>query len=280
MGALTTQEIQREQLRMLIGLRRFLESRGLRFSPLFGTLIGIVRHGGFIPWDDDIDLGMPRPDYGHLIGLAEELQAETGLRLVGLRGLPLDIAPMCKVVDPGIRAREGGVPTWENLWIDVFPIDALPNDMERARRLAGSMKLLQYLFVAKSSSVLSAVGWKRKIGKAAFKAIAAPVPLSAIAKRITWRSSRIPFGTTGEVGALTWASGYRGRFAASGFDKLVGMEFEGERIGVIGHWDQHLKGLYGDYMVVPPVGQRLTHSIEAYRVEEVDEDAEGAARRR
>lgn len=265
MDVLTTQEIQREQLRMLIVLRGFLEDRGLRFSPLFGTLIGIVRHGGFIPWDDDIDLGMPRPDYGRLIGLADELQAETGLRLVGLRGLPLDITPMCKVIDPRISARERGIEAWENLWIDLFPVDFLPEDDVRARLLSSSLLFLQYLFVAKSSSVSGAVGWRRRAVKAVLKALMVPVPLSVIANWITRCASKAPSEAKGDIGALTWSNGYKGRFDRASFDDLVKMRFETEAMRVIGQWDRHLRGLYGDYMEIPPIEKRQTHSIEAYR---------------
>lgn len=63
MKELTLKEIQQESLKILIDVHRFCEENGIRYSLAYGTMIGAVRHKGFIPWDNDIDIYMPRPDY-------------------------------------------------------------------------------------------------------------------------------------------------------------------------------------------------------------------------
>ena len=69
MRKLSLREIQNEELYILKYVVDILEENNLRYSLLGGTLLGAIRHRGFIPWDDDIDIGMPRPDYNKLIKL-------------------------------------------------------------------------------------------------------------------------------------------------------------------------------------------------------------------
>ncbi len=72
MERLEIEEIKAHSFRVLCKLRDVCEKNGLSYSLTGGTLIGAVRHQGFIPWDDDIDVMMPRPDYDKLIALAKE----------------------------------------------------------------------------------------------------------------------------------------------------------------------------------------------------------------
>lgn len=69
MRKLSLREIQNEELYILKYVVDILEENNLRYSLLGGTLLGAIRHRRFIPWDDDIDIGMPRPDYNKLIKL-------------------------------------------------------------------------------------------------------------------------------------------------------------------------------------------------------------------
>ena len=120
-----SEESKRIQLEILDGIDRFCTQRGLRYSLAYGTLIGAVRHKGFIPWDDDIDLMMPRPDYDRL---RKEFQAD-GLYLVDLADRDDCVETFLKVCKSGtvMVDKNFGRELW-GVNVDVFPVDGAPSE--------------------------------------------------------------------------------------------------------------------------------------------------------
>lgn len=123
---LTIVEVQKEAERLLGVFDEFCREHGLQYFAAYGTLLGAVRHGGPIPWDDDVDVLMPRPDYDRLIGLYSDDSNDTRLFLPGAPDYPIYFV---KFVSLRTSLIEESVhfPSDYGVFIDVFPLDGLPH---------------------------------------------------------------------------------------------------------------------------------------------------------
>lgn len=268
---LELEEVHSAELGMLKAFDEFCAAHGLRYSLFYGTLIGAVRHKGFIPWDDDVDVAMPRPDYERLLSESEVLLRETGFFLRPMRSfLSLEESPLVKVCDPAIAVEERGALESGNLWIDVFPVDGLPEDEGEAKAVAARLNKKRLLFVALTSPARSALTLKRKVIKLLLKPVGLFKKPRSISCEMTQLAEKVPFDGANTVNALTWTNfGFEGRFSRDAFENMEKLEFEGCEFCVIGEWHQNLAGVYGDYMTLPPVEKRGTHSLKAWRMDGV-----------
>ncbi|WP_304427413.1 phosphorylcholine transferase LicD [uncultured Adlercreutzia sp.] len=260
---LSLQRIQAEEYRILCTAVDYFEKNGIGYSLGYGTLIGAARHKGFIPWDDDIDLIVPRDSYDALLRQRDKFEFATGLRLEGLRGISLSLSPIAKVVNPAISVLERGGTEGGHLWIDLFPLDGLPDDGEIVKKVCRRAKWLHYVFVAKTSPVSSAIGFKRKAAKALLKALYFAKSPEAICSRIGDLAKSYPLCEGRLTSNLTFSiASYGGRFRFTGIDQRL--QFVDRKFAVINGWEDYLSGIYGDYMSLPREEDRVTHSVEAW----------------
>lgn len=129
-------EIQSILLPILEYIDKVCKDNNLRYSLAFGTLIGAIRHKGFIPWDDDIDIVMPRTDFDKLIEILEKEQNKKYKILSPYDTNSFFAGQMLKVYDAETKLCE--FPNKYNLeygaYIDVFPIDGIDNSIVKARK--------------------------------------------------------------------------------------------------------------------------------------------------
>lgn len=136
MKKLNLNEIKAVELNILKQFDQFCKNNNLRYYLAGGTLLGAIRHKGFIPWDDDIDVCMNRPDYERLLNEFPQNNDNSNLQICDIKYKNFD-APFCKIVANNTRVRNKFLGNLANskLWIDVFPVDGLPENIDEVNQV-------------------------------------------------------------------------------------------------------------------------------------------------
>lgn len=278
---LSLRDIQLCELAILVELKKVCEKYGLRYNLLAGTLLGAIRHKGFIPWDDDIDVSMARPDYDKLINLYKEGVFPEYIRLYAFELGNFNRSYM-KLVDTRTVVKNQNEylidGNSQNLWIDIIPVSGVPFDeKKRMREFQKSGKLnkmvrLSNAYLGRGASPV------RAVGKTIVALFAKSLGSEFWIKKITGISNRYPYEESQYVGQLAFAlCGERSTMLKCEFEDQTKVEFEGIAFTAVSTWDKYLTRVYGDYMKLPPENKRKTHHIMAWRIDSegtVDEEVD------
>lgn len=263
---LTLPEIQAECLSILKTVDRFCREKDIRYGLAYGTLLGAVRHQGYIPWDDDIDIMMLRPDYERFL---REFKAP-GLKLVAPETDDACWVAFARVCDTEHSAVKTLIP-WVDpkqeetgLWIDVFPLDPVPDDPEAYRAVydrAHSLyrKLMHYRRTKGRDGAFFPAKRRRKnlVQKLLHPLWHLADPRGPRDEFRRFLGGLPPYGTTEHVGRLTNANCAGDVFLRADFEHPVLLPFEDGAFYVPAGYDAVLRGMYGDYMQLPPAEQRI-----------------------
>ena len=256
-------EIQLASLKALKELKRLCEKYDLKYYLVAGTLLGAVRHRGFIPWDDDIDVAMPRTDYNKLAKVAKKELSE-GFFYQTERTDKHSPFFFAKLRYDGKTVKEEllkDVEMHNGCYVDIFPLDKCPSKEKRAIRFFKLISLIHCVMVAKESDSFTCEYTKG--GAKLLFALLKRFPRSVL---ILLRNAvRVYYTATAKGKIICTVSGSYGypreTYPAEWFDQSIGLEFEGEKFSAPADYDKALTHMYGDYMTPPPESERKKHFI-------------------
>lgn len=264
MEKLDKNRIQECELNILIKVKEFCDYNHLKFYLAGGTLLGAIRHEGFIPWDDDIDICMPRPDYERFILLFPKNKI---YQIKSNKSKDWD-APFVKVIDSSTQIESVYDETKGSLWIDIFPVDGLPSDIKKVENIYKQCSFYRKLFMIAHARLGEGKSRFHKYGKYILKPLVRLIGAKYFSRKIEEIARQIPYESAKYVGIVTWGLyGVGERMLKREFEKEVEVEFEGYKMPAFSCWDSYLHGIYGNYMQLPPLEKRQTHDMIVYKKE-------------
>ena len=256
-------ELHQIELGIMRMIRDFCDTHGIRYFLCGGTLLGAIRHKGFIPWDDDADIGMLRPD---LERFCKEFNSER-YAIISAETDNKYVNPFPKVIDKRTRMVEHSNPSNRmGVFIDLCPFDGAPGPAFYPRTNSLTWKFITHLLNQRCRPVFSHCHpFKTTI------VLGAPfrlIPNRFLARILDKIASRHHTDTAPFVGGIVMGYGPREILPRSVFEGSVEVEFEGERFLAMSGWQRYLSALYGDYMTLPPPEARIPkHHFKAWWTE-------------
>ena len=257
--------IQSIELDILKNVASFCEQNNLRYFLAGGTLLGAIRHNGFIPWDDDVDISMPREDYERLI----ELFPNVGrYRIIHISNSKYYAHPFAKVVDTETILEELGrevVPCKDmGVYIDIFPIDGVKDNSIITKHNFTKNYMyayhLGYAIPAKKTAPFS-FKIKRLIWILRFSIPGRNWHYNRLSKKLR----KNVFDSSKFVGSSFGQKGEKEIIEQSCFSDYVLIPFEKMLFRCPIGYDRYLTQMYGDYMQLPPVEERISaHNTKIY----------------
>lgn len=257
-------------LKLLVEFDQFCVENNLRYYLAGGTLLGAVRHGGFIPWDDDVDVVMPRPDYEKLIKenyIAEDAQVISSENSQG-HYHPI---PYCNIVDTSTIIVENNIKrsTNKGLFIDVFPLDGLPDDSRKRKKHLSKLLRLESLLLISINKNSSSRGIKG-VAKKLISIIMSLFDETKLAKKITSIAKRYNYENCNEFVCAVFLQNKPERFITPKLDysSCVLLDFEKCKLCCPIGYKNVLRRSFGDYMQLPPENERYgQHGIDVYKID-------------
>ena len=259
------QEAQKELLDIFTYFDRFCRQHQLCYFLDGGSLLGAVRHGGIIPWDDDLDVTMPMPDYIKLCQLLPEIcDSRYEFRcLHAERQEELSLSSISRLLSRSVITSCSNYPVhlMEGIGLDIWALAGFPDDEQEQE--AYSLEL-EYMGDYWKENIVIPYGMT-ELSEGTYRA-AQDILLKKMTKYDYNESNYVGYAYCGKI--LHILNGKNRAFSKKVFTKSAVFEFENERAQCPGEWDYYLTNCFGDYMRLPPEDERkCANSDIIYKLE-------------
>lgn len=262
---LTLREIQLNSLNVLKKIKKICEKENITYFLGYGTLLGAIRHQGFIPWDDDIDIMMPREDYEKFIEYC--IINEKELEYFSLKHYLTSkeyIYPIARFCDTRYRieyenAKEYGL----GLFVDIYPLDGIDlNDKRFIQQLQWKQKLIN--LCGTTEYVASEIKIKNFMKYPLFL-VSRLLKINKLLQDIDSKSKKYDYNVSEDVECVNWGMKYY-KTPKKLFEKIKLQKFEDDYFNIPEGYDEILKAYYNNYMELPPIEkQKPQHFYKAYK---------------
>ena len=270
---LSLQEIQHSSLEIVKIVRDICNQNDFKYYLAFGTLIGAIRHKGFIPWDDDLDIMMPRKDYDKLLTyFRENEKALYPIKIFNKENTDDYPYMISRVSNVSYRLvaqneRSYGLGTF----IDIYPLDGLGSDYDQACKIkekASRLSSLCYLSTRLRCEKEITKGKLKMIIKYPAFAVSKIIGTKYFMNKLNKFKDIYDYADSKYISCVTWGSSIeKGIYSKEQFGNGIDVVFEGETFRAPLKYDTVLHQLYGDYMKMPPENERIQqHFYTVYRL--------------
>lgn len=258
-------QLQMIQLEMLIEVDRICKKCGIKYNIIAGTLLGAVRHGGYIPWDDDADVALLRPEYEKFrIACKTELDKT---RFVfqdhqNTKGYRWGYGKLRRKNTLFLREYQEHMPYMQGVFIDIFPLDGVPDNYFLRSFKNFECFCVRKLLWSRVGKVAERSFWKRQIYKLLDR-----VPERKIFQYYHHMIRRAGNKQTRMVRILMFPTpnseyGYYRNW----YENSAEIAFEGYRFQGVKDYDSYLTFKFGDYMELPPIEKRKVHPVSKIQI--------------
>lgn len=267
MKELSLREVQLMQLELIKEVDKVCLENNITYYLIAGSCLGAVRHTGFIPWDDDIDIAMMRSEYERFLKLFDDkfntekyflqnyntdAEFTPALSRICIKGTLLDVKP------------ERHYKTCKNTYIDIFPLDNVPDDPELRELQKKNIRIIRRLIAVKQYRLYRDSRLEYII-KRTVSLVLRVIPLGYLQRRLVEEMTRCSSYATSKVCSM--ASGYsydRQSMNRDVYGTPIRVLFEGVELNAPEHTDEYLRSLYGENYMTPPTKDKIVHPHPVY----------------
>ena len=273
MQEMILRDVQQVCLDIMQDIHDFCVKNDIHYSLSGGSLLGAIRHNGFIPWDDDMDIQLPRKDYEKLI---HSYKSEKGYRLFCREVPDSDVEwmsyPYARICDIKRTFVDTGVRPWISkdvgIWIDILPCDGMPSDMESAKKhyrdnficekhaYWSGMRFLPWSKIRKCYNIKQVLKFVFRKLFVLFVRQKSYEEILSVKQKYSYDNSEYFFAIP-HYGMKEWQP-------KNNMESFILHKFEDSEFYIMSGYDANLKSLFGDYMQLPPVNKRICHRFNHY----------------